>query len=143
MRIILFNALILAAVPLAVQADDFRITPGKYSSTTTMKMPMMPNGMQRTVESCLTEKEANLSPAELAQEMSGSQNCSVDKLKQSSTTMSFEFQCTEGEMGSVTGRYNMSGGGDNFTFSGEMDGSIQGQAVNVSVKGTSKRIGDC
>jgi len=143
MRILLCGAILAVASPIASQAGDFKVKPGKSTSTTNMQMPMMPKGMQRTVENCLTEREANLSPAQLAKDIAGSESCSTTSIQQSSNSMSFEFQCKEGEMGTVNGSYSMSGGGDNFTFTGKMSGSVQGQPIEMTIEGTSKRIGDC
>jgi len=139
MRFAVLSIGLLVAFPLTASADGFKVTPGKYETTSTMKMPMMPNGMQRTIQNCVTPEEANRSAEDLAADMAGEGSCSATNVEESATSISFKFSCTGGDMGNMKGSYEMKGSGGSFTFKGKMSGD----AMEMSVEGTSKRIGDC
>lgn len=139
-----FLAIVLGSlIPANSFAETFTIQPGKYKTTMTMKMSMMPNPMTNETEQCITPEEATKSPEDIVNEMGRGGQCSSSDVSSGKNRMAFTFQCTGGEMGDMSGRYELALADDNYTFKGNIKSSVQGMEVDMMMDGQSKRIGDC
>lgn len=143
MRVAILAVALASIVPATSFADSFTIKPGKYKTTMTMKMSMMPNGITDTSEQCITPEEASKSPEDIVNEMAEGGTCEASKVISTSNQMAFSFQCSGGDMGDMNGRYELAYADDNYTVKGNMKAKMQGMDVEMTMEGNSKRIGDC
>lgn len=144
MRTLLLAAAACSMLPAASFADTFTVQPGKYKTTMTMKMAMMPGGgMTNTTEHCVTPEDATKRPEDIVNEMGQGGSCSASDVSSSSNSMAFSFKCTGGDMGNLSGRYELNFQNDRYTFKGDMKGAMQGMDLDMSMDGKAQRIGNC
>lgn len=144
MRTLILAAAACALLPSASIADSFTIEPGKYKTTMTMKMAMMPGGgMTNTSEHCVTPEDATKTPEDIVTDMGQGGNCSASDVSSSSNSMAFSFKCTGGDMGDMSGRYEMNMSNDRYSFKGDIKGNMQGMQMDMSMDGKAERIGNC
>lgn len=143
MRVAILAVALTSIIPATSFADTFTIRPGKYKTSMTMKMSMMPNPISNTSEQCITPEEASKSPEDIVKEMSQGGTCDTSKVSSNANSMAFSFQCSGSEMGDMSGRYELAYADENYTVKGTMKTNMQGMDVEMTMEGESKRIGDC
>jgi len=137
MTIAAVASLLLASTASAESKPNFK--PGQWETTMTMEMPGMPMALPPVVtSSCLTEKDMVPSSSQPGQE------CKITKQKATGNNVEWAIECKD-KNGNVS---TMSGKGSykDDTFTGTMQMSMAqggGQAMQMSAKMTSKRLGPC
>lgn len=123
----------------AAYAASFSLQPGKYTMMGKMTMPMMPNGMPINNTYCVTEEQTNMKAEDIAEQMAAGSDCTIADLNMTDTKMKFNFTCSGGEMGTVTGDYDI-----NFSRSAyTVVGNIGASGMSMQMQGQASRIGDC
>lgn len=143
MRIFSIAAAVTLLSSSALAQQAFTIEPGNYKTTMTMSASMMPKPMTNTTEHCVTAEEASKTPKDILDDMAQQGECSSSNMTNGPGRMAFDFQCTGGEMGSMTGRYDLQYKDASYTFTGNMNGNMQGMPIKMDMKGDAQRIGPC
>lgn len=128
--------LALLAAPAAL-AGDIQIQPGKWETTVTTTISILPQPRVTTRTECMTEEK--LDPEKWMSEQAG--DCDFENVETTSSTMEFELSCKTPQ-GTATGKGSYRVDGDTLTGSFSM--TIQGQmslTMDNAIK--SRRVGDC
>ena len=138
------GAALLAVIPAALAEDSMSVEPGLWRTSTVMTMSMMPVPQSQQEEQCITREDATFDPDDL---MSEAEECTVDSLEQSSTSMTFSMTCLmEGGVSMAgTGSFETANRGRSMSgvidFAGEVPGFSDPLTMNIEMSG--ERIGDC
>lgn len=137
----LLALLALAVLGGAAAADDtaLRYRPGKWETTTTMRMSMLPEPQVRTSTDCL--REGDYSAARLMRDQRG---CTVSDPVVTARSIRWSATCPAPN-GSATGRgeYTISDDGERGTGRVTIDMAMGDQRMTMTMDIASRRIGDC
>ncbi len=137
--------LIAASVSLAAQSGPRR--DGNWEVTTTMEIPNMPAGMMPPFKSmqCITKEQANnpnsMVPPRPQRGRGGDDDCTVSDQKITGNKVTFNMKCTGAQP--MTGTGEMTYLADSYTSAMVMNMERGGQGMQVTMKSTGKRLGDC
>ncbi|MEO0413283.1 MAG: DUF3617 family protein [Pseudomonadota bacterium] len=134
-------AAVTASFAGAAVADGFQLQPGKYEITGKMKMPMMPQGMPVNNTQCVTQEQTDMKAEDIAEQMAPGADCTIQNLDMSDKKMDFAFTCKGGEMGTVSGQYDISFGANSYSMDGKFTASDAD--MTMEMQADAKRIGDC
>ena len=137
---LLWIALVLPALPLAVRADAIPVEPGLWEMTSTMNMPMMPQPNVSTRTECI--EKAQLSMDDVGGEEMAP-GCSFETAQVDDSTMQWSFSCPMEGGGTTTGEWQATSYGERVTGSGKVSMSMQGQVMEMTVSWEGERVGDC
>jgi hypothetical protein len=120
-------------------ADALRYKPGKWETTTTMRMPMLAQPQVRTSTECL--REGDYSAERLMRDQQG---CTVTKPETTATSIRWTATCPS-PSGSATGRgeYTISGDGERGHGRVVIDVAMGDQTMTMTMDIASRRIGGC
>lgn len=120
-------------------AEVLEYEPGKWETTTTMRMPMIPEPQVRTSTECL--REGDYSAERLMRDQQG---CTVDEPVVTKTSIRWSATCPAPN-GSATGRgeYTVTDGGTRGQGRVTIDMAMGDQKMTMTMDIASKRIGDC
>lgn len=142
MKHLLTTPVLVATLSISslVCASEINMRPGKWEITGKTEMTGMPMQMQipeTTFSSCIKEED-------LDQPFFGEkeQNCKFSETGKSGNSRAWRLECIE-DGGKMTGTGEFTFNKD--TYSGVMKMNMQrdGQSMNMTVRYTGKRIGDC
>ena len=134
LALLLFMGSLLAPISLA---DDLKIKPGRWETTTTTIVSIMPQPRTSTRTECLDGDSVDPSKW-LADQGDG---CEIENVSTTATTMSFDLSCTTPQ-GTAKGKGTYRVDGD--TMSGEFDMTMQGQmSITINNKIASRWLGEC
>jgi hypothetical protein len=140
-RVVPFAA--IAFLTVAVFAQN-TLRPGKWEMTMTMEMAGMPGGMPpMTSTQCITKEQAADPQKALGQmpQRGGTQNdCKVDQ-KTVGNKMTFTMKCTTPTEMSGVGEITF--GENTVEQTMKMTTSRGGQTMDMTMKSSGKRVGDC
>ncbi|WP_144395478.1 DUF3617 domain-containing protein [Pleionea sediminis] len=133
----LYSALFFAIFSNLTLGESLKVNPGLWETKMTRTNPMSGEPVTETTQECIHESEFN--PAQLMRGMDG---CKLVKNDISEHAVKFKMQCeSQGTTSSVEGNYKVK----NDQGSGDMQiqMTMMGQTMNMSMKWQSKRLGDC
>ena len=134
---ILLTAVTIALPIINVHAQSLPVTPGLWESTTTITSNMM-DSQTRTNQECMTDKE--IDPRKMMEGLPAEQ-CDL-KSNVSGKTMKFTMDCsTDG--GTMQGEGQFTVDGETATGVMNVKGNMAGMALEMEVKSSGKRVGDC
>ena len=130
----------------AAHAQELKVKPGNWETSTTMNMSMNMGGQAMTIPprtmnqtECMKPEDAKFSPDDLAQE-----GCSVSNIKSGDRTLSFDILCSQqGAAMTGTMSFEVDPSGDSGKGTMSLNGSMPGGSMTMSGATTAKRIGDC
>lgn len=123
----------------ALAAESLRYKPGKWETTTTMRMPMLPEPQVRTSTECL--REGDYSAERLMRDQQG---CTVAEPVVTAKSIRWTATCPAPD-GSATGRgeYTVSDDGERGEGKITIDMAMGDQKMTMTMDIASRRIGDC
>jgi hypothetical protein len=129
---------VLGAGPAAA-TDVLKYNPGKWETTTTMRMPMLAEPQVRTSTECL--REGDYSADRLMRDQQG---CKVEEPVVTETSIRWSATCPS-PSGSAMGRgeYTITHGGERGHGRVTIDMAMGEQKMTMTMDIASKRIGDC
>jgi hypothetical protein len=139
-------AVVAASVSLAAQSGPRR--DGNWEVTTTMEMPGMPAGMamppMKSMQ-CITKEQANnpnsMVPPRPQRGRGNDGDCTVTDQKITGNKITFNMKCTGAQP--MTGTGEITYAGDTYTSALVTNMERGGQAMQMTMKSTGKRLGDC
>lgn len=139
MQLMRLAVLVAVASSLASSALAFEIEPGKWETTTTVKMPMMPEGRTNTEVQCVTREEAE---SDFLDTLKSDGACKIVERKETGDTLEFQMECPS-EHGSATGEGRYVSDGTSGSGTMKMTMRMGEQTMTMESSFTSKRVGDC
>ncbi len=146
MRTVLVALVCGAGMAGAAAAQELKVKPGNWETSTTMNMSIDMNGQAMTIPprtmnqtECMKPEDAKFSTEDLIQE-----GCSVSNVKSSERSLSFDLTCSQqgaNMNGTMSFEIDPSGDSGNGTMS--LNGSMPGGTMEMSGVTTAKRLGDC
>jgi len=140
-------AAIVLVVPLLVSAasatsGSLDYKPGKWKTTTTMSIPMLPQPHVKTSTECVTE--GDYSADRIMEGMQGQPGCTVGTPVVSRNTLRWNISCTMPE-GSATGsgEFTIDRDGEHGRGTVEISVHASGQSMTTTMRLETERIGDC
>lgn len=128
-----------AAGVAPAEGTSLRFTPGKWKTTTTMRMPMLPQPQTRTATECL--REGDYSAERLMRDQQG---CQIEQPEISANTIRWTAKCPTPEGPATgTGEFTVLDGGTRGRGTVRIDMQAQGQAIAMTMDFESERVGDC
>jgi hypothetical protein len=136
-------AVVAASVSLAAQSGPRR--DGNWEVTTTMEMPNMPAGMtmppMKNMQ-CITKEQANDPNSMMPPRGRGNQgDCAITDQKVTGNKVTFAFKCTGAQPSTGNGEINYAA--DSYTSALTINAERGGQSMQMTMKSTAKRLGDC
>lgn len=130
----------------AAYAQELKVKPGNWETSTTMNMSVNMNGQAMTIPprtmnqtECMKPEDAKFSPDDLVQ-----QGCSVSNIKSGDRTLSFDLSCSQqGAAMTGTMSFELDPSGDSGNGTMSLNGSMAGGTMSMSGVTSAKRIGDC
>ena len=146
MRNAIVALVIGAGIAGAANAQELKVKPGNWETSTTMNMSVDMNGQAMNIPprtmnqtECMKPEEARFSPDDLVQ-----QGCSVSNVKSSDRTLSFDMSCSQqGATMNGTMSFEVDPSGDSGNGTMSLNGSMPGGSMAMSGVTTAKRVGDC
>lgn len=142
-----FVALVIGAgLAGAAQAQELKVKPGNWQTSTTMTMSVSMNGQAmnipaRTIDQteCMKPEDAKFSPDDLVE-----QGCSVSNVSSSDRSLSFDLTCSQ-QGANMTGKmsFEVDPSGDAGNGTMELTGTMPGGSMEMSGVTAAKRVGDC
>ena len=134
-------ALVLVLGAASTRAVDpvLQYHPGKWETTTTMRMPMLAEPQVRTSTECL--REGDYSAERLMRDQQG---CTIEEPVVTSTSIRWSATCPSPN-GSATGRgeYTVTDDGERGHGRVTIDMAMGDQKMTMTMEIASKRVGDC
>lgn len=122
---------LMVLIPLAAQAEQPTMKPGKWEYNMKMDIPGMPFAMPPVkTQRCLKQDEIDR-----GDQYSKDDKCKVTNLKQDASSASYDVACKDG----AKGHYDFKYGPDSMTGTGVTE--TEGQKITSQF--TAKRLGDC
>ena len=141
MRFTLAAAVAITLISQGAQAAAPNMRAGMWEITVTMDMAGMPAGIPpQVVKQCLTQKDAE-NPQKFAQGGPGSDRCQISNYQLKGNTASWDMACKGPEEMTGTGIFTFAG--DSYTGTTRMTMKSGGQAHNMTMQYSGKRVGDC
>lgn len=134
-------ALIASSMSLSAQAQPRR--DGNWEVTVQMEMAGMPQGMTlppMKMTQCVTPQEA-ADPQKLVPQQASNSDCKVSDYKMEGNKASWKMACTTPQAMTGDGEFVYSD--DSYTGTMRMTTSRNGQPMNMNMKYSAKRLGDC
>ena len=138
MKTRLLLAALLLTFSSASMARGVPMDPGKWETTMTMEMSMMPGPKVQTDIRCITESELSPDNFQSVQDSP----CEVSEFEIDGNDVSWSIACPM-PGGSMTGNWSFTSGGDTVTGKGNLKGDMGGMAIEMNMSWEGKRIGDC
>jgi hypothetical protein len=145
-RLAAVAAAVCASVSLAAQSAGPR-RDGNWEVTTTMEMPNMPAGMMPPMKTmqCITKEEAadpnSMVPPRPQRGRGGDSECTITDQKVTDNRITFSVKCTGAQP--MTGDAEITYTGDTYISTMVMNAARGGQTMQMTMKSTGKRLGDC
>lgn len=132
-------ALGVAAGAARADATKLRYEPGRWKTTTTVRMPMLPSPQERTSTECL--REGDYSAERLMRDQQG---CTVEEPEVTARSIRWTATCPAAN-GSATGRgeFTVSEDGQRGQGKVTIDMVADGQRMSMTIDIASERVGDC
>ena len=135
-----------AGLASAASAQELKVKPGNWETTTTMNMSMTMNGQAMNIPprtmtqtQCMTPEDAKFSPDELTQE-----GCEVSNVKSGERTLSFDMVCTQqGATMNGSMAFELDASGETGTGTMDLEGSMQGATMSMTGNTSAKYLGAC
>ena len=135
-----------AGLASAASAQELKVKPGNWETTTTMNMSMTMNGQAMNIPprtmtqtQCMTPEDAKFSPDELTQE-----GCEVSNVKSGERTLSFDMVCSQqGATMNGSMAFELDASGETGTGTMDLEGSMQGATMSMTGNTSAKYLGAC
>ncbi len=135
-----------AGLASAATAQELKVKPGNWETTTTMNMSMTMNGQAMNIPprtmtqtQCMTPEDAKFSPDELTQE-----GCEVSNVNSGERTLSFDMVCTQqGATMNGSMAFELDASGETGTGTMDLEGSMQGATMSMTGNTSAKYLGAC
>lgn len=138
MKTLLISCL-LVFLPTLLSAEGLPIKPGLWEITSVSENSMMGSPRTRTFQQCMTEPE--LDPLSQMTEMDQEQ-CEMSSTV-SGNQLNYTMECTMPQAGTFSGQGTFISHGDTVTGAMEMQGTFDGQTIQMKVSSEGKHVGDC
>lgn len=121
-------------------ADELKIKPGLWKSTTFTTNPVTQQEQKVEDEECITPDKATFSAETMMKDAPG--ECKTLNSNLSGDTLSFSIECSmQGGKTTVNGEFTVAGDKGNGKMDMQME--IAGQKMSMSSRMTSQRVGEC
>ena len=143
----LITLAVAVVVSGAAYADEIKIKPGLWETTTNINVVLDMNGQQmnmpappKTTQECVTPEDATFSPDNLTDE-----SCDISGIQSTSNSLAFSMTCAQGNGIVMNGQANFTVAADLESGTGEisMNGVLPRGTMNGTGTITSKRVSDC
>lgn len=145
-KVIVAFAIGTAAIAGAANAQELKVKPGNWETTTTMNMSVSMNGQAMNIPArtmnqteCMKPEDAKFSTDDLIQE-----GCTVSNVKSSERALSFDMSCSQ-QGATMNGKmaFELDASGESGNGTMELNGTMPGGSMEMSGVTTAKRLGDC
>ncbi|MCW8878157.1 MAG: DUF3617 domain-containing protein [Kangiellaceae bacterium] len=136
--------LVLATLGLGITsplfANELKIKPGLWKSTTFTTNPVTQQEQKIEDEECITPDKATFSAETMMKDAPG--ECKTLNSNLSGDTLSFSIECSmQGGKTTVNGVFTVAGDKGNGKMDMQME--VAGQKMSMSSRMTSERVGEC
>ena len=133
------SVLFCAASLVAASAGAIEVRPGKWAVTSETTTPMSAQPMKQSLEECVDE---SFDPVAEMMEQGAAQQCSITNVRDSSTRLDADVQCTMPGVGTVQGQMSFIVNGMSGTGTMEMSMNLGGQVLRMNTKWSGEYIGE-